>query len=129
MRRSVTVLARGATPWNPRWLKAPFLRHGALALSAEVWGPGGLRPRSFVTGPWPCRLRSGARVACGPVPLPRGLPLFGQGAAGGPAQARRADIGALALGVPVAVTGAAVGHPGRAGDRVGLPQGARDDLG
>ena len=24
-------LARGATPWNPRWLKAPFLRHGALA--------------------------------------------------------------------------------------------------
>jgi len=25
------VLARGATPWNPRWLKASFLRHVALA--------------------------------------------------------------------------------------------------
>ena len=27
------VLARGATPWNPRWLKAPFLRHEALAVA------------------------------------------------------------------------------------------------
>ena len=27
------VLARGATPWNPRWLKASFLRHEALAVA------------------------------------------------------------------------------------------------
>src|SRR5215472_16424952 len=49
-------LARGATPWNPRWLKAPLLRHGALALLARGPTPGtpaGSRPRSFVTGPWP----------------------------------------------------------------------------
>ena len=28
----LVVLAQGATPWNPRRLKAPFLRHGALAI-------------------------------------------------------------------------------------------------
>jgi hypothetical protein len=27
------VLARGATPWNPRWLMAPFLRHAAVAVA------------------------------------------------------------------------------------------------
>jgi hypothetical protein len=27
------LLARGATPWNPHWLKATFLRHEALAVA------------------------------------------------------------------------------------------------
>jgi len=31
------VLAQGATPWNPRWLKSPFLRHGDLALLACLY--------------------------------------------------------------------------------------------
>jgi len=30
-RPPLTVLAPGGDPRNPRWLKAPFLRHGALA--------------------------------------------------------------------------------------------------
>jgi hypothetical protein len=36
------VLARGATPWNPRRLKASFLRHEALAVlarGATPWNP------------------------------------------------------------------------------------------
>jgi hypothetical protein len=28
---TLAVLARGATPWNPRWLKAPLFRHEAWA--------------------------------------------------------------------------------------------------
>ena len=43
-------------PGTPRWLVAPFLRHGAtglLAREAAPGTPGGLRPGSFVTGPWP----------------------------------------------------------------------------
>jgi len=44
------VLAQGATPWNPRWLKASFLRHAALALLA--WGKTpGLARNNLVT--WP----------------------------------------------------------------------------
>jgi hypothetical protein len=31
----LAVLAQGATPWNLRWLKAPFLCHGDLALMAQ----------------------------------------------------------------------------------------------
>jgi hypothetical protein len=33
-----TCWPRGATPWNPRWLKAPFLRHGALAAAGHLLG-------------------------------------------------------------------------------------------
>jgi len=42
MRVSRTLLAQGATPWNPRWLKAPLLRHAALAPLAQgatPWNP------------------------------------------------------------------------------------------
>jgi len=31
-------LPGGATPWNPRWPQAPFLRHGAWAVLAQVSG-------------------------------------------------------------------------------------------
>src|SRR5215813_3361754 len=53
MRATITghaVLAWGANPpWDPRWPKAAFLRHGALAVLAresDPRDPGGLRPRS-----------------------------------------------------------------------------------
>jgi len=40
---SGALLARGATPWNPRWPPARFLRHRAGALLAEAQAPvGGL---------------------------------------------------------------------------------------
>ena len=32
----LAALALGATPWNPRWLKAPFLRHEALAAAGRL---------------------------------------------------------------------------------------------
>ncbi len=45
-------------PGTPRWRMAPFLRHGALAVSARGSDPpeppDGLRPGSSVTGPGPC---------------------------------------------------------------------------
>ena len=40
---TLAVLARGATPGNPRWLKAPLLRHEALAVLARGATPGNPR--------------------------------------------------------------------------------------
>src|SRR5262249_32470401 len=52
-------------PGTARWPTAPFLRHRAVAVLARGSDPreppGGLRPRSSVTGPWPCRLEGDPR--------------------------------------------------------------------
>src|SRR5215467_6846105 len=51
------LLSWGATPWNPRWPTARFLRHQAgavLTRGATPEPPHGLRPGSSVTRPGPC---------------------------------------------------------------------------
>ena len=73
-------------PGTPRWLKAPFLRHGALALPARgatPWNPRWpARPRSFRHGALalPARGRPPEPpLAQGPVPSSRGLGPVGPG--------------------------------------------------
>src|SRR5215467_14294947 len=62
--RNPPVLTRAATPWNPRWPPARFLRHRAGALLAQGATPWNPRwpPARFL------RHRAGALLAQGATP-------------------------------------------------------------